>query len=279
MVKGNRSRMVRGWPRSHVIVTLAATLVLGVACSAPEENSTANAQLVTAQEEAQAAASQAERLEAQNAELQIEIEGLQEQILHLNAKRRLPKMTNGTEDDATALAEQFGWNVRVRRRYSTASAGSILSQLPSPGTMMRYEALVTIVVAKKIPKAPDVIGLRKGRAVDAVKQAGYRVAISHELSTEKPGTVIAMSPGGGTRLIPGNTLSITIAKKAPPPPPTPPPPPEPNCTPGYDPCLPPASDYDCLGGSGDGPKYTGPVRVTGSDPYGLDADGDGLGCE
>ena len=52
-----------------------------------------------------------------------------------------------------------------------------------------------------------------------------------------------------------------------------------KCTPGYKPCLPPMSDYDCEGGSGDGPGYTGAVTVTGSDPYGLDADGDGYGCE
>ena len=45
-------------------------------------------------------------------------------------------------------------------------------------------------------------------------------------------------------------------------------------------CLDPnASDYDCAGGSGDGPKYTGTVQVVGYDEYGLDADGDGWGCE
>lgn len=52
-----------------------------------------------------------------------------------------------------------------------------------------------------------------------------------------------------------------------------------NCTSGYSPCLPPAPDYDCAGGSGDGPKYTGTVSVTDSDPYDLDSDGDGVGCE
>lgn len=52
-----------------------------------------------------------------------------------------------------------------------------------------------------------------------------------------------------------------------------------HCTRGYIPCLHPASDYDCAGGSGNGPRYTGQVRVTGSDPYGLDSDNDGLGCE
>jgi hypothetical protein len=62
-----------------------------------------------------------------------------------------------------------------------------------------------------------------------------------------------------------------------------PPPPAPtgNCDPNYaGACLDPSSpDYDCAGGSGDGPDYTGYVRVVGSDHYGLDADGDGVGCE
>jgi endonuclease YncB( thermonuclease family) len=53
-----------------------------------------------------------------------------------------------------------------------------------------------------------------------------------------------------------------------------------NCTDGYSPCLPPASDYDCAGGSGDGPEYAdGPILVFGSDPYYLDSEGDGVACE
>ena len=54
-----------------------------------------------------------------------------------------------------------------------------------------------------------------------------------------------------------------------------------KCDPSYEgACLDPnAVDYDCAGGSGDGPLYTGPVRVVGPDHYRLDADGDGLGCE
>ena len=52
-----------------------------------------------------------------------------------------------------------------------------------------------------------------------------------------------------------------------------------ECTPGYDPCLPPASDYDCAGGSGNGPAYSGPVRVSGPDIYDLDRDGNGYGCQ
>ncbi len=57
-----------------------------------------------------------------------------------------------------------------------------------------------------------------------------------------------------------------------------------SCTPGYSPCLVyhGGADYDCSGGSGNGPYYTAPgvtYTVSGSDPYGLDANGNGLGCE
>jgi hypothetical protein len=53
-----------------------------------------------------------------------------------------------------------------------------------------------------------------------------------------------------------------------------------DCTPGYSPCLPPASDYDCASGTGDGPEYAhGEIAVSGADPYDLDSDGDGFGCE
>jgi endonuclease YncB( thermonuclease family) len=49
---------------------------------------------------------------------------------------------------------------------------------------------------------------------------------------------------------------------------------------GYSPCLRPGSDVDCAGGDGNGPRYvSGPVSVTGSDPYDLDRDGDGVACE
>jgi hypothetical protein len=53
-----------------------------------------------------------------------------------------------------------------------------------------------------------------------------------------------------------------------------------ECNPNYSGCLDPyASDYDCASGSGDGPLYTGTVEVIGYDEYGLDDDGDGIGCD
>lgn len=49
-------------------------------------------------------------------------------------------------------------------------------------------------------------------------------------------------------------------------------PPSNNCMAGYSPCLPVVADLDCA-------DINGPVIVTGSDPYRLDRDKDGIGCE
>ena len=53
-----------------------------------------------------------------------------------------------------------------------------------------------------------------------------------------------------------------------------------GCDPNYSGCVPIASDVDCAGGSGNGPAYvSGPIRVTGTDKYDLDRDGNGIACE
>ena len=51
--------------------------------------------------------------------------------------------------------------------------------------------------------------------------------------------------------------------------------PKSGCAPGYSPCLPRTSDLDC----DEIPASKKPVRVSGADPYRLDADDDGVGCE
>ena len=55
-----------------------------------------------------------------------------------------------------------------------------------------------------------------------------------------------------------------------------------GCDPSYPTvCIPRgAADYDCAGGSGNGPNYIrGPIRVLSPDLHRLDRDGDGVGCE
>jgi hypothetical protein len=97
---------------------------------------------------------------------------------------------------------------------------------------------------------------------------------STSTSTTVASTTTTEAP---TTTVPPTTAPPTT--KAAPVPPTTEAAPAADCQ-GYDPCLPPGDDVDCAGGSGNGPRYVdGPVYVTGSDPYDLDRNGDGVGCE
>jgi hypothetical protein len=80
----------------------------------------------------------------------------------------------------------------------------------------------------------------------------------------------------GDRFIYSFTVTRRVQQKAKPPNKTA------TCDPNYKgACLKPnVSDYDCAGGSGNGPYYVqGPITVVGDDHYGLDSDHDGTECE
>lgn len=175
---------------------------------------------------------------------------------------------------AEKILTKAGLAGEFKKEYSHDPVGSIVKQDPKPGSKVTEGSVVQVVVAKAYPQIPNIVGESLSQARRILKHAGFDVGdVRKQTSSQPKDTVISQTPVAGTGAQPGRYVNLVIAK------PTSAGGGSTNCTPGYSPCLPPASDYDCIGGSGDGPKYTGLVHVTGSDPYGLDADNDGLGCE
>jgi hypothetical protein len=134
---------------------------------------------------------------------------------------------------------------------------------------------------------PMMVGARLAAAQALLAGRGLRWTVGYTPTGRAPaGTVVSQSRGTGALVAPGSAVRLVVAK-APPPPPAPVPAPtvtaaRGNCDPSYpDACLHVGiGDYDCEGGSGNGPNYVaGPIRVRPPDPFGLDRDGDGWGCE
>lgn len=154
--------------------------------------------------------------------------------------------------------------------FACTTTPEVVSQPASPSPSAA-SPLVTPSPAVEKPervKLPDLTSQHVAAARARLRAKGFKVAVKDRFDqfaiTYALGIVTAQRPGPGeTR--PGRKITLFV---------------NPACTPGYSPCLPPYSDYDCAGGTGDGPKYTGFHYVTGYDPYGLDGnDNDGRGCE
>ena len=132
---------------------------------------------------------------------------------------------------------------------------------------------------------PTLAGMTPATAKETLADRGLNATTTYKSTPRHPaGTVISQSPKPGAEVLPDTTVTLVVAKTPPAPPSTAPPEtiPAPNCDPSYpDVCLDPAvEDYDCAGGSGNGPEYVdGPTRVRLPDPFDLDGDGDGWGCD
>jgi len=173
---------------------------------------------------------------------------------------------------------------------ATQPGGSVTSAPVSPPGQSSTPATPTPTDRPAV--LPNLVGSTLAQAQTALTARGLRWKTSYRASRLQPGTVITQSRKDGTAIPPGTVIVLVIASAPPPPPlpppPLPPPPPPPpavpasNCDPSYpEVCLHDGiGDYDCAGGSGNGPNYVdGPIKVLPPDPFDLDRDGDGTGCE
>jgi hypothetical protein len=157
----------------------------------------------------------------------------------------------------------------------TAASPTDVPSVGAAGT----PATTTLTPSVDRVDVPPVVGKRLENAKHAFGGTDLQLKVVRKYSSKPSGTVLSQSVSAGTEVRPGRTIRVVVSKG-----PKPQASPQPNCTSGYSPCLVyhGGADYDCYGGSGDGPYYTEPgivYTVSGSDPYGLDADNNGSGCE
>jgi micrococcal nuclease len=221
-------------------------------------------------------------------------------------------------DGDTIVVALNGKNVKVRY-IGMDTSEDVDPKLPvQPMSREAATANTKLVAGKTVVMEKDVsetdrygrllryVWLQKGATwtlvnLELVRQ-GFASAISYPPDT-KYDDILASGQAEAQSLLLGRWDPAIVATSATTPEPTPKPTPRPtprpaprptprptpkpapktsNCSPNYSgACLKEGiGDYDCAGGSGNGPNYVrGPVYVIGYDEFGLDRDGDGIGCE
>ncbi len=111
-----------------------------------------------------------------------------------------------------------GLTPSVSEEEDSSPAGEVISQSPSAGTEVEPGSTVSIVVSsgEEQPTVPNTIGRERSEAVEAIRGAGLTPSVEEE-ETEvagKVGRVVDQFPPPGSELEPGDTVTITVGKRA-----------------------------------------------------------------
>ncbi|WP_322770704.1 hypothetical protein [Frankia sp. Cr1] len=158
---------------------------------------------------------------------------------------------------------------------SSQSPSADPSASPSPSATVGFPAGEAVAAgpvtptAGEIPAAPQpAVAVATTSASAAVSAAGNAATAPTTHPVSRPSAQAAgQAPAAAPAPRPATTAAAAPAG---------------NCDPAYpDVCLHDGiGDYDCAGGTGDGPNYVrGPLRVRSPDPFKLDGNHDGTGCE
>jgi hypothetical protein len=151
---------------------------------------------------------------------------------------------------------------------------------PSPGPWRRLGVVGWIAIAVVVLVVLVVLANIGGNQTNTAAQrtdAPATTAVT-TVTTPPPTTELATTTTAAPTTSPPTTRPTPTTRK----PPQTTRAPARNCDPAYPGrCLQDGiGDYDCAGGSGNGPNYVaGPLTVRSPDPFGLDSDHDGVGCE
>lgn len=132
----------------------------------------------------------------------------------------VPNVVGKTQTAAETILTAAKLGMIVKKAPSTLPAGIIFKQSPAAGGTAPLGSAVTVWVSnghKPAPKkvtVPNVVGKAKSDAKAILMGAGFHVIVQTADVSDPAmdGLVISQSPGGGTRVNPGSTITIVVGK-------------------------------------------------------------------
>jgi serine/threonine-protein kinase len=131
----------------------------------------------------------------------------------------VPQVTGLRERVARRALRTAGLKVAVVRSFSAdVASGHVVSATPPEGTTVQRGTQVRLTVSRGAQPVtvPDVTGKQVAEARGILEGKGLQVKEKEQVSSDKdPGTVLSQSPGSGSSLKPGGTVTLTVAKAPP----------------------------------------------------------------
>ena len=127
--------------------------------------------------------------------------------------------TAGLDREAAVRAlEERGFGAEVVTAFSSrVPEGLVIFSDPSGGTSARRGSAVQLTVSSgpRLFRVPALIDLARSAAVARIRERGFEPQVTEEESKLPAGRVISQSPGPGSRLPAGSTVSIVVSSGLP----------------------------------------------------------------
>jgi len=133
---------------------------------------------------------------------------------------KVPALVGSQRGAAVERLRGRGLEPSVSEEESSSPKGQVISQSPDAGSEVEAGSTVSLVVSsgeeEETAKVPNVIGKERREAVELIRGAGLVPSVE-EVETEVPsqvGRVTDQFPPPGSEGEPGDTVTITVGKRA-----------------------------------------------------------------
>jgi eukaryotic-like serine/threonine-protein kinase len=129
-------------------------------------------------------------------------------------RTEVPDVSGLTTQRALARLRAAELRPRAQAVQSQEPKGTVLRQLPAPGTEVPTGSPAIVVVSSgpDVGTVPDVVGRTLGQATSQISQAGFRVRAVRVVSSDEEGTVVAQNPVGGARANRGAVVRLNVSR-------------------------------------------------------------------
>jgi PASTA domain len=118
----------------------------------------------------------------------------------LSAKGEVPDLTGGTVDEAESAVAEFEWKIKTTSQPSEKDPGTVLSQSPEEGTILKTGRSIRLIVAKPAPKQWQTIASFSGRGSKKTDEFtipdGPKARIKYTF-TGDTNAILSLEPVGG----------------------------------------------------------------------------------
>ncbi|MEU2210276.1 Stk1 family PASTA domain-containing Ser/Thr kinase [Streptomyces hygroscopicus] len=131
------------------------------------------------------------------------------------ARVEVPDVLNVQYESAKAQLESKGFTVEQKTQQSDQTAGKVIDQDPKGGKKVAKGSTITLTVAEAQQKVvvPDVTTQKVEDATSSLQGKGLKVQTQEvENGDVEAGTVTDQTPKGGQEVLPGSTVTLTVAK-------------------------------------------------------------------